>query len=234
MHEGQQGLSAFDRGASMPKDSDQYSVVALGAMNPRIHHPKWYELVKIFSADAVNAAIKTEPVICTPAISQCKIGDITIKCLPERWDIQTANRQEIDRIREIAQEIFDKVLGHTPVNVVALNFDYVRETNDEGTRSVAAVLSEAATRLGLGEVDGGDLILKRRVDSTEQFERTATVALRSTDDPHTFIIACNYNYAIKGMGPWQMVDFLPEYARKDQSHAESSLRSIIASLGHRD
>jgi hypothetical protein len=45
----------------MLKDSDMYSVVILGSMNPRIHHPKWYQLAGIFTEADVESAIKTYP-----------------------------------------------------------------------------------------------------------------------------------------------------------------------------
>ncbi len=218
----------------MSKDSDLYTFVALGAMNPRIHHPKWYVTTGIFSEDDISVTMKAPTTICTPGFSQFVVGDIHIKCFTERWDIQSSNREKIDNIREIGERLFDDLLKHTPINVVALNFDYTREFSDGGPSGfLRDILSDAAKRLGMGAVDGGDLILKRRLDSTARFERIGTIAVRSTDDPSVFVVACNYSYVIKSEGLdglWEMREFLPESARKDRVDAEDSLDRITTAF----
>jgi len=215
----------------MSKDSDLFSVVMLGSMNPRIHHPKWYQSVGIFSDEEVEYSIGTQPVFCTPAFSQFVVGDLVIKCLPERWDIQTTKPENIDKIREIGQRLFDVLLCHTPVKVVALNFDYVREKTRGNTRDfLAGILSDAAAKLGMGAADGGDLILKRSLESIPEVQRTATIALRSTDSPETFSLACNYNYLVKFDGLYEIGGFLPEYAREDRADAEGALGRIVTAL----
>ena len=217
----------------MSKDSDLYTFVALGAMNPRIHHPKWYVTSGIFSEGDISEAMIAPTTMCTPGYSQFTIGDIRIKCFSERWDIQTANRDKIDKIREIGQRLFDDLLKHTPINVVALNFDYTREIEGASRGFLAEILSDAAKRLGMGAVEGGDLILTRNLDSTPRYQRTGTVAMRSTDDPQVFVVACNYTYVIKPeevAGLWEMKEFLPASARKDRIDAEDSLDRITTAM----
>jgi hypothetical protein len=214
----------------MSKDSDLFSFVALGSMNPRIHHPKWYEQVGLFEPEAINAALTSPTTIVSAAFAQFATNDITVRCLPERIDIQTTNREHIDRIREIGERLFDDLLDHTPVNVVALNFDFTRDFGNRATAHFASILSDAANKLELGAADGGDLVLKRKLESTSRFNRTSTIALRSTDDPQTFVLACNYNYTIRADGNWKMRGFLPEFAQKDRLDAESSLDRIASAF----
>jgi hypothetical protein len=216
----------------MSKDCDSFSVVLLGSMNPRIHHPKWYQSVGIFSQPEVDDAIQNQPVICTPAFSQFVVGDLVIKCLTDRWDIQTANRQKIDAIREIAERLFDDLLFHTPVNVVALNFDYVREgLRDNATEFISGMLNGASAKLGILPASAGELILRRPLASGTQMDGIATIAIKTTGDPQTIAVNCNYNYVMRQLeGHFRLADFLPEYARRDRNDAESSLACVLNAL----
>jgi len=215
----------------MAKDSDQYSVVLLGHMNPRIHHPIWYAQVELFSREEVDVAVQTQPIVCTPAFSQFGVDDLLIKCLQDRWDITTANPAKIDRIREIAERIFDKLLPHTPVTVIALNYDFTRQTSrGNATRFVAEIVNGAAARIGLPSADGGELFLKRALETIPELQGIATVAIKSTDDADLVGLFCNYQYTAKFRGPYEMANFLPGYARRDRADAEACLVRLLSAI----
>jgi hypothetical protein len=217
----------------MLKDSDMYSVVILGSMNPRIHHPKWYQLAGIFTEADVESAIKTYPVVCTPSFSQFCVDGLVIKCLPERWDITTQKAADVDRIREIAEKIFDDLLPHTPVNIIALNFDYVRQASGENaTGFMTAILNGAAAKIGLPSAEGGDLILKRRIETIADAQGLATIAIRSTDHAETVSLCCNYQYTMKStvFALFRMDRFLPGYAKRDRADSEDSLARLLSAI----
>ena len=75
----------------MAEPAELYSIVIVGSMNPRIHHPAWYEAVKILSAEEASAA---SLVACTPMASQFQLPGLNIICLQDRWEIQTQDPQE--------------------------------------------------------------------------------------------------------------------------------------------
>ncbi len=216
----------------MSKDSDLFGVVVIGAMNPRIHHPAWYQLVKLISGQEAEHATQTQPVVCTPAYSQFGLGEIDIKCLPDRWDITTRSSANIDRIREIAQRLFDDVLLHTPVNIVALNFEYVRQVSGaNATEIIARKLNVAAGELGLGNAEAGDLFLKRALVTNESVQGIATVIVRTADSSDMFGLSCNYQYTIRlSDGLFRFDAFLPEYAQRDRVDAEQSLARLTSAI----
>jgi hypothetical protein len=213
----------------MSKDSDSFSFVVLGAMNPRIHHPTWYQLTEIFTAPETDAAIESQAVVCTPAFSQFKVAGLTIKCLLERWDITTSNSEEIDRIREIGERVFDKHLQYTPLSVLALNFDYVRQFPGRKVRDfVAGIVSGVAARMVMPTADGGEVIFKRKLDTIPEIQGLSTIAIRSTDDADCISLCCNYQYTLGFDGQFDMAGFLPDCASKAQADAESSLNRLFS------
>lgn len=200
-------------------------------MNPRIHHPKWYESVGLFSAVEVAPTVQNQPVVLTAFFSQFVVGDIIIKCIPDRWDIATSNPEQINRIREIAERLFDGLLPHSPVSAIGLNFQYTRETAEaDATAFIAGVLSDAAARVGAPAASGGELILKRGLDTIPELEGRASTAVKSTDEASVLQFSCNYHYEIKFTVPFQISSFFGDYATKNRADAEASLERLLSAI----
>ncbi len=120
----------------MAAPAELYSVVVVGSMNPRIHHPAWYEAAKILSAEEVRAA---SLIACTPMFSQFQLPGLNMACFPERWEIQTPDPKNLERMLEIAGLTFDTLL-HTPMTAFGLNFHFVRPTGLQDVGRRVAVL----------------------------------------------------------------------------------------------
>jgi hypothetical protein len=127
----------------MDGPAELYSIVIVGSMNPRIHHPAWYEAVRILSAEEARAAVLTA---CVPMFSQFHLPGFNISCMQDRWEIQTQDPKNCERILDIAGRTFD-TLEHTPISSFGLNFHFVRPT---GLQDVGRRLAELVNTLPLG------------------------------------------------------------------------------------
>jgi hypothetical protein len=140
-----------------------FSMVIAGSMNPRIHHPTWYEAVKILSSDEARTAVGV-PLMCTPLLAQFQVpGIFSLQFIEQRWEIHGTDPQKMDRIVEISGRVFD-TLYHTPVNAFGLNFVFVRST---GLQNAGARLAELVNSLPLG----------RKTTETDSASITTTAAL---------------------------------------------------------
>jgi hypothetical protein len=127
----------------MATPAELYSIVIVGNMNPRIHHPAWYEAVRILSPEEARAALL---LACTPMFSQFQLPGSTILCMQERWEVQTQDAEKLERMLDIAGRTFD-TLKHTPIAAFGLNFHFVRPT---GLPDVGRRLAELVNGLPLG------------------------------------------------------------------------------------
>lgn len=105
-----------------------FSIVVLGAMNPRIHHPAWYELTGMLSAEQVNEAITSNDFLVSQPISQFRTPTFGIVCQEGRWEIQTSMDEVRSQMLDIASTVFDKYLSHTPISAFGFNFNFVHDT----------------------------------------------------------------------------------------------------------
>jgi len=101
-------------------NSLRYSVVVLGAMNPAIHHPQWYEAVGMLSAAEAQEAMRGGALAVAPQLAQFQFAGFQIQCLPGRWQIEAAGSQQRNRVIDLAALTFQR-LGETPINAYGLN-----------------------------------------------------------------------------------------------------------------
>jgi len=127
----------------MPEPAELYSIVIVGNMNPRIHHPAWYEAAKIVRPEETR---DSSLLACTPMFSSFQLPGLNILCTPERWEIQSQDQGKLERMLDIAGRTFDTLM-HTPVNTFGLNFHFVRST---GLQDVGKRLAELVNGLPLG------------------------------------------------------------------------------------
>src|SRR5205814_909544 len=117
------------RGKPMP-GSDVYNIVVVGAMNPRIHHPSWYELVGLLTPEQAKEALASSATFGLPGFAQLAAPSLglTISCNEKQWTVQTENREKISLLQSITFRVFDELLKHTPVSAYGFNIIYSRET----------------------------------------------------------------------------------------------------------
>jgi len=109
------------------------SIVVLGAMNPAIHHPKWYESVDILSREEADSAVAKGPLVMMPQLAQFTAATYEILCTPDKWQISAPDIASRSRQSDIAKLTF-KRLNETPVRAYGLNsrITFVPPTEDFG------------------------------------------------------------------------------------------------------
>jgi hypothetical protein len=217
----------------MSCDRESYNIVVIGAMNPRIHVPAWYLHYGLLGASEYELAISAPSMVVTPQLSQFPFKDISILCLPDRWEIKTTKWSDLDRMRRITERVFDELLMHTPVGMIGFNFIYRRET---GAANVARHLASrlAEIRLGLKEVipDSGEFTTRW---ASGDCVHSVTVGPSSdTDAPSVVSIAINYEYRFVKEGQFK----LQETAFSDYSshlkEAEEQAGRIVEAINARN
>jgi hypothetical protein len=127
------------------KERGGFSVVVLGRMNPGIHHPYLYESENLLSEQERKAALEKDFVFL-PQLTQFRTGPFQLFCDPSSWQLTTSDVAQSRRVLEMSSLLFDKILSHTPVNAVGLNFHVHRLT---GLSNVGEYLGDQLARLDL-------------------------------------------------------------------------------------
>jgi hypothetical protein len=79
-------------------------------------------------------------------LSQFQVAEFAVLCTQERWETQSRDSKNLERMLEIAGRTFD-TLRHTPVTAFGLNFHFLRPT---GLKDVGERLAELVNCLPLG------------------------------------------------------------------------------------
>jgi hypothetical protein len=123
-----------------------FSLVVVGAMNPALHHPQWYESIGCISAAEVDEALARQFLFINQ-VTQFDSGAFEVFCDPNRWQITTRTREAETRIVEIMLTVFDKRLTETPVTALGISRALHASTS---TADVAKSVSSLLTRLPSG------------------------------------------------------------------------------------
>jgi hypothetical protein len=218
----------------MSKDANDFSIVLLGTMNPRIHHPVWYKLVGIFTEEEIAEALQAASVICIPPLAQFNVKDIVIKCQSDRWEIHTTERDELNQIREVTAKVFDELLKHTRLSKVGLNFDYKREAQASNvSRFLAGRLAEATRGMGLPSPITGDLVFRRLIGAGSADVHAASNAVRPTEDGSVLAFFNNYEYdfnELKIEGFFDLGLLLPRWMETDLADSEDFLSRFLDAI----
>ncbi len=135
---------------------DVYNIVVVGAMNPRIHHPSWYELVGLLTPKEAKEALTSSATFGLPGFTQLSATSLglTISCYEQRWIVQTEDREKIGLLQDFTFKVFDELLKHTPVSAYGFNFIYQRETRCATVgRFLANLISKTNLTLPADEAD---------------------------------------------------------------------------------
>jgi hypothetical protein len=214
----------------MSTNTEFYNIVVVGAMNPRLHSPSWYRQVGLIDQDEMEAANNSPQTFMTPLAAQFQFKDVSISCLPDRWEAQTRNPQSLDRLRTITGKIFDEFLKHTPVEALGFNFNYERTTKvDHVDRYLAECL--AKTRLGLKDdcLVSGNLSIRR---STEGRNILVTVsASLAPGTPSVVAVSNNFEYKFSSEpGYFSLAPKLGEQYDTDHGESEDQTSAVVKAI----
>ena len=208
--------------------SDVYNIVVVGAMNPRIHHPSWYELVNLLSPEQAKEALASSATFGLPGIAQLSAPSLglTISCNEQKWTVQTENRERTSLLQGITFRVFDELLKHTPVSAYGFNIIYRRETR---CPSVGRFLADliAGTQLGL-TADEADITLRRSLDNY----KGQVIIQRTPHDGGTISLSFNHEYSMLGYqdGFFTLGDRIPAQFEAALTDAEQQTARIVGEI----
>jgi len=205
--------------------------VVAGAMNPAIHHPSWYQIADILSEEEVTKASESGVVVVSPQVASFNVGQISITCIPARWQIQATSESDFPKIAEITERTF-KALYHTPISAFGINFMHHRVVRYE---NVVGELGKAVRSLELGFIheaakpEAGKLTYE-----TSTGDKFVTLRLEpSVSGPNQVYVAIHIERRFMPADPTKFVQFdlkAKEWAAEDLNDAKEQLASVLKSI----
>lgn len=209
----------------MTEDSTYYSIVVLGAMNPRIHHASWYLETTLVTEAEREHAVNDKGTFCTPPLAHINFPEFNITCQEERWQIQTSKDTALDRICSVAGGIFGSLLPHTPINLVGMNFDERRSVPPTTFRIIAERLAEARLGFRAEHILAGEFIIRR---DFSQFTNSLTVKpLKTSADQ--LLIASNFEHRLEEQR-YSVQSVLNEHFENHRLWAVEETQSILNTI----
>jgi hypothetical protein len=90
-----------------PASPNSWHIVAIGNIDPRQHHPQWYEQIGCMSQDEVKEAIPTLDVGQIYWSFRC--AAFSVMAQGGRWEINTTIKDNRQRIIEVASKVFERL-----------------------------------------------------------------------------------------------------------------------------
>jgi hypothetical protein len=188
-----------------------YNIVIVGAMNPRIHHPSWYQSVGLFSELEFEEAIASPDTIVTPPFSQVQTSLLTISCQEDRWTIQTSKVAEVGRMQAIAATVFDDLLKHTPVERFGFNINLQSHTAHSDVGSyLASCLIQTPLSIDPDFAVSAEFTMRRSYP-----DHTQMVVVRPGTEKFTVAVASNYEYVVKETTFFKIADYFAKHFQAD-------------------
>lgn len=183
---------------------DNYSIVVLGNMNPSIHHPLWYQRLELVNDEEVTSALDSDNTLCTPTVSHIAFPEFSIKCQRDRWEINTAKRENCERLSNIASEVF-QALDHTQLSAIGINVSLHIDTQIDNVPDYLATIVES-TGLSLPDKqEPRTATLQYQVGADE---RRRTIKIEpSVLDTNKVFVGQNIHYDIEQQGITGYFDF---------------------------
>lgn len=210
----------------MATDKQLFSIVVVGAMNPRIHHPFWYRYVDLLSKEEAEEATENPETFCVPLLAQLQTQSLKIVCQEDRWEVQAAKPDLLQRLQDMTAKVFDDLLYHTPVKRFGFNFDYQRQTKHDNVPGfLADCLGKTPMGLNRENATAAELVYRRSYE-----DRLVSVAVRPLPDKQRVLVANNYEYPLRGEGFFKMGDRFSQRYYTDRADAEEQTRLIVESI----
>jgi hypothetical protein len=113
----------------MNRELETFSVVVLGSFNPAIISPGWLLAENVLSRDDAESA---ELNVTHPDIADFRVGAVQYHAQRNRLQLVTDDARRLLAMRDQAIELF-RILRHTPVTQVGLNYEAHFRMPDEAT-----------------------------------------------------------------------------------------------------
>jgi len=120
--------------------AEAFSITIDGRMNPRIHHPTWYQLTGSLSKEEMEASVEKGNLIVSSTLSEFHAPKFSVICQRERWEIHTKMQDARARILGIALKTFDDLLPQTSVQAFQFRFLFSFTAPHENTAAFLAKL----------------------------------------------------------------------------------------------
>ena len=208
-------------------ESTSYSIVLRGSMNCAIHHPLWYERAQLLSETERTSALYSDQTFTTAHSSQVTLPIFTISCHRDKWNIQTDREEQLGRVRRICEDVFDKVLPHTPIHHYGVNVEHVQTT---ACPNIGELLAQKLLSIPLGlafpeHVRGEEIKLKAEFNN-----RTVSVTIGPGKTPPDLRVFVNNHYEIHESGQFNIADRLTATFDRDVKASLEFSRSIREAL----
>jgi len=170
-----------------------YSIVIIGAMNPRLHYPLWYKLIGLLTEEESDASRESKDFSITQLAAQFSFDDCRIVCLMDRWEINTTKEENRGRILQIACGVFEK-LNETPLT--AFGFNTWADLNTDCPK-IGPVLAKIAEDTGLGFSGDGEKNCQFAYTKSQGFQTVQIVVRPSAILESMIWVAYNSTFAIE-------------------------------------
>jgi hypothetical protein len=206
------------------------SIVVVGAMNPRIHHPLWYNLVGIIDHKETDYALERDDLICTPPISKFLTSQFLIICQQDRWEIQTKVFNKSKEIISVAKRVFD-ILDETPIQNFGFNFNFIRKNPHGNTVHISSDLIKKID-IGLPKKEG----VANFTFSWKESKRKTTVIIKPIEnDENLLSVSINLHYNIEEIigksKRFDLGELFTKHFQYDEKESYNLLNDIIANFG---
>lgn len=106
-----------------PIELSGISVVATGAFNPAIFHPRWLADKGLMPQEAVDAALEhDEELVALRQLASFTVGWLSVQVTMQQAQFATVDEgRELD-LRDLVRSVWD-LLPETPINAVGINAD---------------------------------------------------------------------------------------------------------------
>jgi hypothetical protein len=222
---------------------DIYSISVAGQMNAAIHHPSWYQAVRLITEEELEVAqsqrgatpardhilgdFGPDDVVCTPVYTQFTTTTFRVVCTNENWTISAYQAEALERIREICSRVFE-ILPHTPVGSFSCNFFHHRPTLlSEVGDQLASFLKDLPIGVTV-PAKGAAASLRYRFSSEMRLlDLTIEASVRSPSMVFVGIVA---THPIKAQGFFELRPLLEKNLAEDRAEATKVLGDIVTAL----
>ncbi|MEE9391782.1 MAG: hypothetical protein V3W41_04670 [Planctomycetota bacterium] len=119
----------------------QHTIVVKGHMNPRIHHPLWYQVTGILAEDQVQTSlVANAKLLMMPQLTQFATPGLHVQCMPDQWLATSSPNTGSESVLALACGTFER-LADTPVTAFGLN---VTTATDVDPARLAAITEDFA------------------------------------------------------------------------------------------
>ena len=209
--------------------TENFAIVVVGGMNPRIHHPLFYKMLELAPEQEIQAALDSDSTICVPQTAQLDLGDVRVVCLPDRWQISSTNEAACPRLLSVADRVMS-ALDFTPVSAVGFNFDFVRSAGAKLADRLAALSRTMPLAFPPGPGASAAFTYSTvEAETAAKLTRRVTIQL-GADGPGRLFARQNFHYDIHIVGHFSVGEIMRARHERDRSAAQAQLARTLDAI----